>query len=156
MKEIQGNLWDYHTTTGDTSYYRQSPIVITTNGEVKKDGGAVMGRGVALQARRKFKTLQWELGTRLKEIGNNVHYFPEYNLFTFPVKHHWREPASLDLIEKSSQELQTILKDTQNIIIYSVRPGCGNGGLDWKEVKPVVEPYFDKITIVELSLRKNW
>ena len=40
MNEVNGNLWDSNADI----------IVITTNGAVRKDGAAIMGRGVALQA----------------------------------------------------------------------------------------------------------
>ena len=46
MKEITGDIWDYHK--------QGHWIVITTNGTVKSNGEAVMGRGIALQARAKF------------------------------------------------------------------------------------------------------
>jgi hypothetical protein len=49
VKEIVGNIWDYY----DKGHW----IVITTNGIVNKNGEAIMGRGVALEAAKKFKDL---------------------------------------------------------------------------------------------------
>lgn len=57
MKEVTGNIWDYH----EKGYW----IVITTNGTVKANGEAVMGRGVALQAKRKYQGLPWRLGQEI-------------------------------------------------------------------------------------------
>ena len=47
MKEIVGDIWDY---CGKTGYM----IGITTNGEIRKDGKAVMGKVIALQAKERF------------------------------------------------------------------------------------------------------
>lgn len=49
MKEVYGDIWEYHKQ----GYW----IVITTNGFVKKNGCAVMGRGVAKQAVTKYPSL---------------------------------------------------------------------------------------------------
>lgn len=100
MKEVIGNLWDYHQ---DGHW-----VVISTNGVVDRAGANVMGRGVALQAKKRFPSLPVELGTRIKEAGNTVHLLSEYQVITFPVKHHWRQSADLVLIEESAQELARI------------------------------------------------
>jgi len=97
MIEITGNIWDYHASG--------NWIVITTNGIVRTDGACVMGRGIALQAKQKYPRLAFELGERLREAGNHVHVFPKHKIISFPVKHHWKEPADCSLIEQSAREL---------------------------------------------------
>jgi hypothetical protein len=47
-------------------------ICLTTNGSVRQDGAAVMGRGVALMAKRLWYGLDRLLGKRLKKQGNVV------------------------------------------------------------------------------------
>jgi len=137
MKEVSGNIWDYHNK-GDW-------IAITTNGDVKSNGEAVMGKGVALQAKRRFPELPYELGQAIKVYGNRVILLDGMmkvrKIFSFPVKHHWWEKASLELIKESAENLAAILATSS--VLYTVRPGCGNGGLDWKDVKPILEEYFD-------------
>jgi hypothetical protein len=64
---------------------------ITTNGYVRKNGAAVLGRGVALQATKRFPDLEAKLGERLAASGNRVYVFPEMQfdgatIVTFPVK----------------------------------------------------------------------
>ena len=152
MLEVQGNLWTY------SADWR----VITTNGFVRSDGKAVMGRGVALQAAQKFPKLAYEFGGLLKVHGNHVMGFPEYRLLTMPVKHNWYEKADLELIERSCQELKehvdyltdSLLFDKaieRPLVIAMVRPGCGNGQLNWIDVKPLIEPYLDdRFVVVEL------
>ncbi len=146
MREVEGDLWDFH---GIGAW-----VAITTNGAVRKDGGCVMGRGVAKEAAQRFPWLPTQLGERIRDAGNRVHRFSPIRLFTFPVKHHWREPADLVLIEQSARELLGFIEDpgiapaVQRI--YMVRPGCGNGQLQWEAVKPRIASILDdRFIIVE-------
>lgn len=143
MKEIKGNIWDFHD--------KGNWIVITTNGTVKANGEAVMGRGVALQAKQRFPKLPQYLGMCLSTYGNNVtHLDDPYHMISFPVKHNWWEKADLALIEESAKILAKVTREDGKV--YMVRPGCGNGGLNWKDVKPILEKYLDnRFIIVERS-----
>lgn len=145
MREIQGNPWSFHS-----SGY---PIVITTNGSVKKDGSAVMGRGVALQANMKLPGLALAVGAHLSSRGNHVFWLPQFNLFTFPVKREWSQAAIPELIAQSSTELLRLVDQyVPTATIYMPRPGCGNGWLDWGIVKPVISDVLDdRFVIVEIA-----
>ena len=142
IKEITGDIWDYHA--------QGHWIVITTNGSVNRYGEAVMGRGVALQAKQKFPLLPAKLGKALREADNIPHMFHEYRILTLPVKRYWYEKASLLLIETSVKYFIQSVNNAflPNVAIYMVRPGCGNGQLDWAEVKPILEKYLDDRFIV--------
>jgi hypothetical protein len=146
MHEVNGNLWEF-----DADFR-----CITTNGFVKNDGTAVMGRGCALEAKRNFPGIDETLGHMLKLYGNHVHELgfmgentaSAMNVLSFPVKHHWREKADLVLIERSAKELRKYMDYIDNAFegrhtVVVPRPGCGNGQLSWEEVKPVIEPHFD-------------
>ena len=145
MFEVKGNLW---TLPADV-------ICITTNGFVKKNGDAVMGRGCALEAVEKFPMIQKQLGHKITTYGNHVHHLissPSCDLLSFPVKHNWFDKADLDLIEQSCQEIVTWVYDQWDMthsgkqpirFIAIPRPGCGNGQLEWKDVKPICEEYLD-------------
>lgn len=153
MKEIVGNIWDYHA--------KGHWIVITTSGSVSKDGAAVMGRGVALQAKQRFPELPEELGYRLSYEGNLPFEFRQYRILTFPVKSEWWQRANVDLIEQSWIHLRCVVVDELTVFrqlippIYMVRPGCGNGGLDWEDVKPILEKYLDdRFVVVEIGERR--
>ncbi len=147
MKELTGDLWEVEADAR----------VITTNGLVKKDGRAVMGRGVAKQAAERYPWLPEWLGLSLRVIGNHVRMFlpNEGNatyLIMFPVKHNWWETANLDLIKRSAEELVTLIDGqfSKGVTIVLSRPGCGNGGLRWEDVKPVIEPLLDdRFVVVE-------
>jgi len=152
MKEVFGDIWDYHE--------KGNWIVITTNGTVKSNRECVMGRGIALQAKLKYPQLPLLLGKKIKEYGNFPHIFWGLGLISFPVKHHWMDKADPVLISTSCMTLFTgvthLLQlhysstpdDSWDGSIYMVRPGCGNGGLLWKDVKPILEEYLDDRFIV--------
>jgi hypothetical protein len=144
MREIKGNIWDYHDIHGPW-------IVIPTNGYVKKNGECVMGRGLAFDAKVRFEKLPFELGERIREYGNVVFTFWDYHIITFPVKHNWWEKADLKLIEESAKELKEIMRYNFSQIqvpIYVPWVGCGNGGLDKKDVRPILEMYLNSNFIV--------
>lgn len=143
MIEVIGNLWTYPAD------YR----IITTNGSLKRDGCAVMGRGCAFQATKRYKFLQRDLGKLLSDSGNKLYVFMNLQLITFPVKYKWYEKANLDLIQKSTKELLSQIHGRGNLIYVMPRPGCGNGQLDWVDVKPILEILPDNVKVI--SLRKD-
>lgn len=145
MREIKADLFDMCTEV----------IVITTNGIVKKNGEAVMGAGIALAMAKKAPLFPKVFGDKLKKDGNHVSLFfvPQVKgrkVITFPVKNHFKEKASLELIERSCQEIVKLADKCKLTQICLPRPGCGVGGLKWKQVEPILEKYFDeRFTIVD-------
>jgi hypothetical protein len=107
-----------------------------------------MGRGLALQAKTKFPFMPKMLGNLLKEHGNIGFEFPMWNMLTFPVKHHWHEQANLELIEQSAKDLEdfAVWIDIERINfpmpIYLPKVGCGNGHLNWNDVKPILDKHL--------------
>jgi len=149
MREDRGNLWTYPADA----------VIITTNGVVKSDGSAVMGGGCAKEARDYFPGLDAKLGKLLQRVGNVpvcLGTWKSYQggittLFTFPTKHNWKATSSMDLIEASARELvrsvdiMSKFSDNPNYMKTMVlpRPGCGLGGLDWKDVGPMLHGILD-------------
>lgn len=128
-EEHEGDLWDVSADA----------LVITTNGIVRADGAAVMGRGCAKEAADRFPKLPYLLGSRLREYGNIPHlfiagYLSEVGspLVTLPVKHHWRGPADLALIGRMLLQLARIAERAKWEVVAMPRPGCGNGQLLWE------------------------
>lgn len=130
MKTAKGDLWRYPAD------WR----IITTNGFVKKNGEAVMGRGVAWQAKKRYPDLPCWFGKYLIAHGNHVGIFSQIKLLTMPVKHAWYEKADLVLIERSAVELASLPYSEEFVL---PKPGCGNGKLLWSEVKLIIEPILD-------------
>lgn len=145
MIEKYGNIWQ-HVEDYDA-------IVITTNGFVKNNGEAVMGRGIALEATKRNPLVAQTLGNHLILNGNHVGIL-RYETpiwFSFPVKHHWKDKADIKLIERSTYELLDYIESNEYIKnILMPRPGCGNGRLSWNEVKFIIAPLLDdRFTVME-------
>ena len=133
MVETCGDIWDF---------LGRAVIAITTNGLVTKNGSAVFGRGCARQALQRFPDLPLRLGKLLREHVNHVHCLGN-GLVSFPVEESpWAIP-DLRLIRSSAAELRALSDREGWERIIVPRPGCGGGGLDWREVRPLLEEYFD-------------
>jgi hypothetical protein len=146
MREICGNIWDYRET---------AIVAITTNGQVSRSGRAVMGRGVAAQAAMRFPEIPEKLAQCIIEAGNHVHYLGD-NIVSFPVEHSPYQLPDLRLIECSARELVAMADDRgwQSVIVP--RPGCGGGGLSWKDVRPILENCFDdRFTVISAMQADN-
>lgn len=146
MKEEVGNLWD-HADAGRW-------VCITTNGEVTKAGTAVMGRGTALQAKRRWPALPGALGDAIRRTdGRRLHIFQDWRLVAFPVKRHWADPADLELIKDSAFALAMLVTVGAFDIappVYLPRPGCGNGQLAWADVRPVIARILpDEVIVID-------
>ncbi len=136
MKEIFGDLFEQKDADA---------ICITTNGNVKKNGEAVMGRGCAKEADRRWNCSK-TLGEAIEEGGNFpiiFHRTGDYDVVSFPVKHKWWEKADMSLIKESAKCLVSFANIYEWKKVVLPRPGCGNGRLDWKDVKRVLEPILD-------------
>jgi hypothetical protein len=138
MIETCGDIWEY---------LGKAVIAVTTSGSVSRSGKAVMGRGVATQAALRFPDLPERLGLLLEQGGNHVHDVGE-GIVSFPVEvSAWACPE-LRLISQSARELRELadLKGWEMVLVP--RPGCGGGGLEWQEVRPLLEEYFDDRFVV--------
>lgn len=146
MQEIYGDLWKLW----DAPNTNVKLLCITTNGYVKPNGNAVMGRGCALEMKQRFPGSDKALGANIKVFGNHVNKFLTWRghrVYSFPVKHNWWEKADIELIKRSCTELTQILECWEQCFLP--RPGCGNGGLDWKEVSAIISPLLpDNVWVV--------
>lgn len=138
MKEIHGDLWEHHGT---------AIIAITTNGQISRTGEAVFGNGCARQAKERFPDLARRLGERLAVHGNHAAYLGD-GIVSFPVEHTPFETPDPRLIARSARELKTLADALRWDRIVVPRPGCGGGGLEWREVKPLLERCLDDRFII--------
>ena len=129
-------------------------LCITTNGMVKYNGKAVMGRGIAKQANELFH-LDSKLGLYLKTYGNRAFNLGKtsengYSIFTFPTKNKWQDDSDIELICKSAHELVEMCDKFHITKCYTVPPGCGCGNLNWEyTVKPFIKDILDdRFTVI--------
>lgn len=107
-----------------------------------------MGKGIAYQFKMKFPENYKSYAKACKSgeltVGK-VHFFIEegITIINFPTKNKWREDSKMEYIEKGMESLVKLLPELTVKRIAIPPLGCGNGGLNWAEVKKVVE---DKIT----------
>lgn len=141
------DIWDYKEEIDRDAMM----LCVTTNGDVNKLGLAVMGRGVALQSSKKYPGLSRLLGDKIRIWGNAPYgglISRTPMLYSFPVKYHWKEAASLELIKWSTQALNKFIRHTgRGRTVLLPRPGCGNGKLDWEDVEPIVRMLPDNVWV---------
>ena len=137
-----------------------SGVCVTTNGVVKKNGHAVMGKGNALEIDNYYHVSPLlgkyltQYGNRVFNLGlyylsNGVQTFP-FRLFSFPTKYDWRNDSDLTLICRSCEQLVELCDKLQISKCFLPPPGCGCGNLDYNViVKPAIELLLDdRFTVV--------
>lgn len=103
-----------------------------------------MGKGVAYQFKMRFpeNNKSYVKACKSGELAvGKVHSFMEegITIINFPTKNKWRESSKMEYIEKGMEAFVELLPKLAVKKIAIPPLGCGNGGLDWAEVKKVVE-----------------
>ncbi len=118
----------------------------------------VMGKGVALAFKRRFPDNyefyrqaceggEVEIGRRL--VFETGRLQPRY-IINFPTKRHWRERSKLVYIEQGLRDLVRKVRDLGIRSIAVPALGCGNGGLDWAQVRTLIAEAFQPLKDVEV------
>jgi O-acetyl-ADP-ribose deacetylase (regulator of RNase III)/uncharacterized protein YwgA len=144
----------YHT--GDLL---QAPVEALVN-TVNTVG--VMGKGIALQFKERFPINLREYtkackagtlvpGTLLVVCDNSLERGEQW-IINFPTKVDWKHKSSYSYIKSGLEELVRVIAE-YNIKSIAVPPlGCGNGGLSWEKVKPLLEEYLSPLDGVEVHI----
>ncbi len=112
----------------------------------------VMGKGLALDYKKRYPQM-FEYYKKICDkqklvIGKLIlWYSPDHWLLLFPTKEHWKNPSKMEYIEKG---LKTFVKKYADYNITSIAfplLGCGNGNLNWDEVRPMMEKYLKELPI---------
>jgi O-acetyl-ADP-ribose deacetylase (regulator of RNase III) len=119
----------------------------------------VMGKGIALQFKQAFPEnfRYYEKACRADEVqlGHMTIFrtgslsYPRY-IINFPTKCHWKDKSRIEDIVSG---LKALVVEVQRLNISSIAIpalGCGNGGLDWANVKPLIESAFAELPDVKV------
>lgn len=142
IRYTQGNLLD-----------ASAEALINTVNEV-----GVMGKGIALMFRERFpenarlyveasKAGQVRVGQMLVTPAGEL--FPKW-IIHFPTKKHWRNPSQMAWVRDGLEDLVRVVRDLGIRSIALPPLGCGNGGLDWHAVRPLIEDAAAQIPGVEV------
>jgi O-acetyl-ADP-ribose deacetylase (regulator of RNase III) len=124
----------------------------------------VMGKGVALEFKHRwpenYKAYKKACDAKLLRPGNML-IFELTNLFgknetkfivNFPTKDHWRAKSKLEYISVGLDALVTDIKKYRIKSIALPPLGCGNGGLDWGIVRPMMLEKLSELDDVNVSI----
>lgn len=111
-----------------------------------------MGRGIAYQFKLHYPENNKEYVRACRDgelyIGS-IHSYREKDceklIVNFPTKNKWREKSQISYIRTGLDLLVSLVKKENIQSIAMPALGCGNGGLDWNEVKPVIEEKMSAI-----------
>lgn len=119
----------------------------------------VMGKGIALMFKEafpdNFRAYEEACNRGDVRVG---HVFVTENarlegprwIINFPSKKHWRHPSKLEWITEGLADLRRVVieKGIRSIALPPL--GCGNGGLDWTEVRSEIEHALSSLEDVEV------
>jgi len=121
----------------------------------------VMGKGIALQFKQRWPKnfREYESASKRKEIKPGKMFIydmgewekPRY-IVNFPTKVHWRGDSKLEYVEDG---LRDLVKEVKRLGIKSISLpplGCGNGGLDWDDVRELIFAAFKNNPEIDVHL----
>jgi len=145
LKTCSGNLLDA----------KVEALVNTVNCE------GVMGKGIALQFKQAYpnafktyytacKSGEMQLG-KVQIILIGQMQYPRF-IINFPTKGHWKSRSRIADIEAGLDDLVEVIKkyDIHSIALPPL--GCGNGGLSWNVVQPLIERKLSGLKDVHIQI----
>lgn len=143
IRFTQGNLLDA----------RKDAVVNTVNTV------GVMGKGIALMFKEHFpenfrayadacKAGRVQVGTMFVTPGVELNG-PRW-IINFPTKKDWRQPAQLEWVLSGLESLKRVIREKEIKSVAIPPLGCGNGGLKWAVVRPIIENALRDLTDVEV------
>lgn len=119
----------------------------------------VMGKGIALMFRDAFpaNTEAYQRAAKAKTISvgkmlvteNPVLGGPRW-IINFPTKRHWRSPSQLRWVRDGLDDLVRVVRELGIRSVALPPLGCGNGGLEWSEVRPLIERFAQRVPDTEI------
>ncbi|MBZ9818936.1 macro domain-containing protein [Mesorhizobium sp. CA4] len=112
----------------------------------------VMGKGIAKEFKsrypRMFREYRGLCEAHAFQVGN-LHLWRSDTrwVLNFPTKTTWKLPSKMEYIERGLRKFVATYKDL-GITSVSFPPlGCGNGNLNWDDVRPLMESHLAQVSI---------
>lgn len=134
-----------HFTKGDMFDVTVDVRVNTVNCQ------GVMGAGVALAFRKKYPDMfhDYQKACAVGDVQpGRMHIWKNAKhdwIINFPTKRTWREKSRYDDIASGLRALREYLAAYPGIKVALPALGCGNGGLDWKRVAPMIQESLQEL-----------
>lgn len=112
----------------------------------------VMGKGIAKTFRDRFPEMfrEYKNACARGEMRSGVLYLYRdlrTNVLCFPTKDNWKGPSKYEFIEAGLETLRANY-ERWGITSLAIPPlGCGLGGLDWQEVRELIERHLGDLPI---------
>jgi O-acetyl-ADP-ribose deacetylase (regulator of RNase III) len=140
-------------THGDLLQAPTEALVNTVN-EV-----GVMGKGIALVFRKAYpenyriyeaacRAGEVRVGTMLTTRERDAS--GERWIINFPTKKHWRNPSKMEWVRDGLKDLVRVIREKNIRSIAVPALGCGNGGLEWSQVRREIELALGELSDVEV------
>ncbi len=122
----------------------------------------VMGKGIALMFKEAFpenlrayvdacKNGEIAVGRVFVTERPNWGGGPKW-IVNFPTKQHWRSPSRIEWIAEGLKDLKKFIVQN-NVRSVALPPlGSGNGGLDWRQVRPLIEAALGDLPDVDVTV----
>jgi O-acetyl-ADP-ribose deacetylase (regulator of RNase III)/uncharacterized protein YwgA len=144
--------------TGDLFAQSSEALVNTVNCV------GVMGKGVALEFKKRwpsnyvdYKRLCDRKQLRpgrvyVHEVGDMFGSHGPRFIINFPTKDHWRSKSKLEFVEAGLDALSEALQKYKISSVALPPLGCGNGGLSWEDVKPLIVQRLGCLPAVDITV----
>lgn len=119
----------------------------------------VMGKGIALMFKEAFPENFRRYATACKrdEVRVGEMFVTEGPalkgprwIVNFPTKNHWRNRTKIEWIRDGLADLRRVIKEKRIRSIALPPLGCGNGGLSWAIVRPLIEDAVGNLQDVDV------
>lgn len=119
----------------------------------------VMGKGIALEFKIRYPHMYLDYVRQCREglfTPGQVRTWHSgtdniwiYNMAT---KKHWKNPSKFEWVKEGLVDLACNLEFLAIKSIVMPRPGCGNGGLDWEQVRPLVVAFSNRVSFCKVTV----
>jgi O-acetyl-ADP-ribose deacetylase (regulator of RNase III) len=119
----------------------------------------VMGKGIALLFKEAFPDnfRQYKIACKIGEVRIGRMFVTQRQelmgpvwIINFPTKKHWRDRTRIEWVAEGLKDLKNIILDN-GIRSIAIPPlGCGNGKLEWRNVKPEIEAVLGELKDVDI------